>query len=132
MNTRCKHLYTGAGDVTNSDPDNNTIITRFEGKGESCELNCTVKNDGTQTDTVWSIENYMGKRKLPVVPDDKFEISGDQRPLPELNYGNHLKIHNCSSKKLNGTILYCGSHENPQQRRFEIKVCGMLLNHYMY
>ena len=87
-----------------------------------------VKYNGTQTDTVWSIENYLGRAELQVITsNDIFEISGNQRPLSEShNYGNRLKIHDCSSIELNGTILYCGSHVNPKQALFYLKVCGML------
>ena len=87
-----------------------------------------MKNNDTQTDTVWSIENYMGrKERHTLTNDEKFTISGDQHPaLPESNYGNHLNISNCSSKELNRTVVYCGSYGNPQQRSFEFKVCGML------
>ena len=87
-----------------------------------------MKNNGTQTDTVWSTKNYKGKRERQTLTDDEmFTISGDQRPaLPESNYGNYLSIRNCSSKELNGTVVYCGSHEHPEQRHFEFKVCGML------
>ena len=118
---------TGCGSITESVPDNNPVISHFEGEGEKCELSCVVKCNDIQTDTVWSIENYLGKTELQVITsDDTFEISGDQRPLPESHYGNRLKIHDCSSKKLNGTILYCGSHVNRTQAVFELKVCGML------
>ena len=87
-----------------------------------------VKNSGTQTDTVWRLQNYMGERGLEEVPDGEiFEIFGDQRPLSESKYGNYLKIHNCSSKRLNGTKVYCGSHKNQTQALFEFKVCGMFL-----
>ena len=87
-----------------------------------------MKNNGTQTDTVWSIEKYKGKGERQILTNQEmFTISGDQHPaLPESNYGNYLNISNCSPKELNGTVVYCGSHENPEQRRFEFKVCGML------
>ena len=122
-------MHTGAGDVTSSVPENSTVIAHFEGEEGNCELSCEVKNNGTQTDTVWSIENYMGKSErqtMTDLDDEMFTISGNQRPLSELNYRNHLNISNCSSKELNGTVVYCGSHENPHQSRFEFKVCGML------
>ena len=126
---KCRHLhinFAGAGTVTSSSPGN-TVIVHFEGEGESCKLSCEVKNDGIQTDTVWCIENYMEIRECQPIPDDiLFEISGDHHPaLPESNYGNHLNISNSSSNELNGTVVYCGSHVNPEQRRFEFKVCGM-------
>jgi hypothetical protein len=72
----------------------------------------------------------MGGERRAIINDHLFEISGDQRPSPlsDSNYGNHLKILNRSSKGLNGTILYCGSHEKPEQVRFKIKVCGMLID----
>ena len=120
------HVPAGVGKVTNSYPDNNTVIAHFEGEEGSCILSCEVKNDDTQTDTVWSIENYKGRGEHQPVPDGVFEISGDWRNLADLNYGNHLNINNCSSRELNGTVIYCGSHENPKQSRFEFKVCGML------
>ena len=122
-------MHTGAGDVTSSVPQNNTVIAHFEGEEGNCELSCEVKNNGTQTDTVWSIENYMGKSERHTatdLDDEMFAISGDQRPLSESNYSNHLKISNYSSKELNGTVVYCGSYENPKQSQFEFKVCGML------
>ena len=125
-----KILYApaGTGNVTNSHPDNNTVIAHFEGEVGSYELSCVVKNDGTQTDTVWSIENYKGRREHQILTNDGiFTISGDQRrALSELNYGNYLNINNRSSKELNGAVVYCGSHENPKQSHFEFKVCGML------
>ena len=122
-------MHTGAGDVTSSVPENSTVIAHFEGEEGNCELSCEVKNNGTQTDTVWSIENYMGKSELQTVTDlddEMFTVSGDQHPLSESNYRDHLNISNCSCKELNGSIVYCGSHENRQQSHFEFKVCGML------
>ena len=67
----------------------------------------------------------MGRKEHQPLPDGMFEIFGDRRMLQNLNYRNHLKIHNCSSKELNGSVVYCGSYENPIQNRFEFKVCGM-------
>ena len=123
-------MHTGAGDVTSSVPENSGVIAHFEGEKGHYELSCEVKNNGTQTDTVWSIENYKGARvrhTLTNYNDEIFTISGDhRRVLPESNYGNHLNISECSSKELNGAVVYCGSHENPQQRHFEFKVCGTL------
>ena len=76
---------------------------------------------------MWSIKNYLGKTELRVITnDDMFEISGDKRPQSKSHYGNHLKIHDCSFKKLNETMLYCGSHVNPEEIFFYLKVCGML------
>ena len=121
-------MHAGAGDVTSSVPEYSRVIAHFENEGGSYELSCEVKNNGTQTDTVWSIENYMGRTEHQTLTNDEmFTISGDHRHiLPELNYGNHLNISNYSSKELNRTVVYCGSYENPQQRSFEFKVCGML------
>ena len=113
--------------MTSSIPENNTVIAHFEDEGGSYELSCEVKNNDTQTDTVWSIENYMGRTEHQTLTNDEmFTVSGDQRPaLPESNYGNHLNINNCSSKELNGAVVYCGSYENPKQSCFKVKVCGM-------
>ena len=121
-------MHTGAGDVTSSVPENSRVIAHFEGEGGSYEVNCKVKNNSTQTDTVWSIENYMGRREhQSLINDEMFTISGSRRSaLLESNYGNYLKITNCSSKELNGSVVYCGSYGNPQQRRFEFKICSKL------
>ena len=89
-----------------------------------------VKYNDTQTDTVWSIENYMGKSKHQITSNNvMFTISGEKRPLSELDYGNRLKIHNCS---LNGTTIFCGSHKNPEQILFKFEVCGMLFDFYVH
>ena len=53
-----------------------------------------------------------------------FDISGNNHPKHESTYGSHLKIRNCSSEDLNGTVLYCGSHLNHTQVLFELKICG--------
>ena len=124
-------MHTGAGDVTSSVPEYSRIIPHFEGEEGSYELSCEVINNETRTDTVWSTENYMGRRERQTLTNDEmFTISGDHHPAwPESNYGNHLKISNCSSKDLNGTVVYCGSHENPEQRCFKFKVCGKMYNY---
>ena len=124
-------MYIGIGDVSKSYPDNNTMIAHFENEEENCNLTCEIKNNGTQTDPVWSIENFMGRSERQIIVENgvlNFTISGDQRPLSESNYGNYLKIHNCSSRKLNGTKVYCGSHMNHTQVHFGIKVCGMFFD----
>ena len=86
-------------------------------------------NGGVQTDTVWTVRNYNGiAGPSKITNDNIFQISGDQRPTSyELNYGNYLNINNCSVKQLDGVIVHCGSHANPEQALFKLKVCGKLI-----
>ena len=88
-----------------------------------------VKYNGTQTDTVWSLVNFMEESEHQTVTEDEtFTISGDRHLefMSKSNYGNHLKIRNCSSIMLhvNGRKVYCGSHLNRTQVLFELKICG--------
>ena len=121
-------VSTGAGNVTEFD-DNNTVIACFKGEGESHDLNCTVKNGDTQTDTVWSVDNYKGKEGLQTITNDEiFQISGDQcQTNSEFNHGNYLGIRNCSVIGLDRVTVHCGSHANPKQALVKFKVCGKLL-----
>ena len=88
-----------------------------------------VKNGDTQTDTVWSVENYKGIEGLQTITNDEiFQISGDQCPTnSEFNHGNYLGIRNCSVIGLEGVTVHCGSHSNPKQALVKFKVCGKLL-----
>ena len=119
----------GGGNVTDLVPDNNTVIAHFEGEGESCELICVVKYNGTQTDTVWSYKN--GTAELQIIKGDHniFYISGDYQPGLELqsHYSNRLQIKDCSVRELDGVIVSCGSYANLEQAFFELKVCGELI-----
>lgn len=113
----------GAGDVTNLDPSNNTVIAHFEDEGESCDFTCEVKNNGTQTDTVWSFKNGLAESEKIIGG----HISGDYRPGSQSHYSNHLQITDCSLRELDGVTVYCGSQNNPKQAFFELKVCGELI-----
>ena len=78
---------------------------------------------------MWSLER---EGELQTISSDHlFEISGDQRPQSESNFGNLLKIRNCSSGRLNGTLLHCGSHTHPKQKTVTLKVCGMLFDYVL-
>jgi hypothetical protein len=113
---------TGAGDVTYSDPHNNTVIAHFEGEQERCNLTCEVKNNGTLTDTVWSYRNGSAESTRKITSGyDIFNVSR--------NYSNHLQIVGCSLRELSEVLVYCGSHENLKQAMFELKVCGELIWH---
>lgn len=108
-------INVGAGDVAYLDPGNETVIAHFEGEGESCDFICEVKNNGTQTDSVWRFKNGS-------IESDKIiggYISG--------NYGNHLKIIDCSLRELDGVNIFCGSHLDPKKVFFGLKVCGELI-----
>lgn len=86
-------------------------------------------NGGIQTDTVWTVSNYKGiVGPSKITNDDIFQISGDQRPINyEFSYGNYLNISDCSVRKLDGVTVHCGSHANPEQALFKLKVCGKLI-----
>ena len=120
---------TGCGNITESVPDNNPVISHFEGEGEKCELSCVVKCNDIQTDTVWSYKN--GSAKLLKVNGDHniFYIYGNYRPKSQSHYSNHLQIKDCSVWELDGITLYCGSHANLEQAFFNLKVCGELIGH---
>ena len=125
------HVHTGAGNVTEVN-DSSTVIACFIDEGRSYNLNCVVKNEGIQTDTVWSVYNYKGiEGPQTITNDEVFQISGDQRPTSfdsaEFSYGNNLDIRNCSMKELDEVTVHCGSHVNPEQALFQFKVCGKLI-----
>lgn len=119
-------LCIGAGKVT--DTLKNTVIACFVGEGGSHNLSCVIKNEGIQTDTVWTVRNYNGVTgPLKITNDEIFQISGDRRPTAsesELNYGNYLSISDCSVRKLNEVTVHCGSYTNPNQTLIEFIVCG--------
>ena len=119
----CYKKTIGAGDVTNLDPNNNTVIAHFEDEGESCDFTCEIKNNGTQTDTVWNFKNGSAESEKIIGG----HVSGDYRPGSQSHYSNRLNITDCSLRELNGVNVSCGSQNNPKQAFFELKVCGELI-----
>ena len=88
-------------------------------------------NEDVQTDTMWTVRNYMGIAGRQKITNDKiFQISGDKRPTTsesEFNYGNYLNISDCSARELDGVTALCGSHLNREQVLFNFKVCGKFI-----
>ena len=110
-------IIAGAGTVTGVQ-DNHVVIARFSDELSDITLNCTVANEGIQTDTVWK-------------PDDdiKSHIRGDGRresSKSDSTYGNLLSISADLMRELDGVNVSCGSHTNPHQAIFEFHVQGKL------
>ena len=108
-------ITTGAGTVTGV-PDNHVVIARFTDELSDTTLNCTVENEGIQTDTVWKPDDIVGKS----------HIFGDGHRSSKCDsiYGNHLTISAELMKGLDGKSVYCGSHANPHQAIFEFHIQG--------
>ena len=116
--------HTGAGNVTGV-PKNHVIIARFTDELElGTTLKCTVEYGDIQTDTAWTVDNYKGNT---IVHEDianfgGFRIHGEKMAIGE----NLMDISGEVMKDLNGTTVYCGSHTNRYQAKFDIHTCGRL------
>ena len=100
--------------------NNHVIIARFTDELSDIVLNCTVENEGIQTDTVW-------------MPDDivaKSHIFGDGRRASSNKsdsiYGNHLNVSAELMRGLDEVNVTCGSHENSSQVIFEFHILSKL------
>ena len=100
------------------------IIANFTDEVNDTVLNCTVQQGDIETDTVWEIiPGQVDAAKFRILGDGRRENSNSNSI-----YGNKMSISAELMKKLDGVIIYCGSHAHPRQAKFEFHIKGKPLS----
>ena len=81
-------------------------------------MNCTVKNESIQTDTVWKPDDFIVKSHI--FGDGRRASSNESDSI----YGNHLTISAELMRGLDEVNVSCGSHKNSSQAIFEFHILG--------
>ena len=111
-------------------PPSGSVIADFEGTVNVTTLNCNItiisNEQGIQVVTAWNIANFRGVSAvtgllLNTAPEI-FEFGGDPIPAsPQFTYLNRLTILQLTSE-LDGTIIYCGTGQDPEQASFILRI----------